>query len=517
MRGFAISLVLLAMSIVPSPAMAQTTKPFARAKEVHEQVMHKGKDGYSCWGIAWAGNNDELYTAFIEKRHMPNPVFEQLPLEFWEALGIPLGYVNNPKDIRTDTVVLKSTDGGKNWQETGRAPVKAINAFCWASGSDGKILRVMTNDVYYFQPDNKTEMFCEGSSDGGTTWQRQGVVLPGYHCYPYRMKRLRDGTLVLVSPYFDAFGPGRPRAGRLTKRAYVRQELTCGVFTSTDDGKTWSLPLTAFPSLWTWEPDFVELLSGDLLFVNSDMQDGPQVRQYFRKTPKGFIPGPVYDIASGRAPETLVYAKSGLLVGSLRGVGYMCSNDEAATWQMISDMPNCKYQPYMIELSDGRFLNVWHEGADMRVGDGQQWLGNHTFRLEANLPHPTQLTIERLMTPEKNQYVNAFEVTLTSGGKPLANKRVQVAWHVNSQSKKYHTGDYMKNDDPRVAGTREETTTDANGKAKIDLSKLEDHPPTIHCHYRVTAWFDPDDAMLTPSRSDVYSAYTVNARLDQVR
>jgi hypothetical protein len=305
----------------------------------------------------------------------------------------------------------------------------------------------------------------------------------------------------------------------LTKRAYVRQELTCGVFTSSDDGKTWSLPLTAFPSLWTWEPDFVELPGGDLLFVNSDMQDGPQVRQYFRKTAKGFIPGPVYDIVSGRAPETFVYSKSGLLVGSLRGVGYMCSNDEGATWHTISDIPKCPYQPYMIELADGRFLNVWHHGADLRVGDGEQWLGNHTFRLDAHLPSPTQLKIERLLNSEKNQYINAFQVALTSGGKPLAGKRVHVAWHVNSQSKKYHTGDYLKSDDPRIAGTREEATTDAHGKATIDLSKLEDHPPTIHCHYRVTAWFEPvdGDAMLTPSRSDVYSAYTANARIDQVK
>src|SRR5215208_8191637 len=118
-KGLAIVLFLMIGLMFCSSAIAQSTKPYARAKDVQEQLMHKGKDGYSCWGIPWLGGEGEIYTAFIEKRRMENPVFEQLPLDFWEALGVPVGYWNNPKDIRTDTVVLKSVDDAKSWQEIG--------------------------------------------------------------------------------------------------------------------------------------------------------------------------------------------------------------------------------------------------------------------------------------------------------------------------------------------------------------------------------------------------------------
>ena len=404
----------------------------------------------------------------------------------------------------TELVVLKSTDDGATWAESGRSPSKTINAFSWASLPGGRLIRVRGDDYVAFDPDYQPRLWAEVSADGGNTWQVQGGIMEGYSTYPYRLRRLSDGALALAAPYAAAFGPGRERQARHTKRPYVQQERTCGVFISRDEGKTWSSPLTAFPGLETSEPDFVQLPSGDLLLLNSHVQDGPQVRQYFRKTEDGFVPGPVFDVISGRVPECVVLTRSGLLVGAVRGGEYTCSNDEGATWHKIEGLPNCNYQPYITELSDGRLLCSWHIGGDNFFGELDQWVGTTTFRLEANLPDPTRLALTRALNEAGNKYTNVYIASLTSGGQPVAGKTVDFAHHLR------YTSDYDAADDPRVAGTGSSVVTDENGQARLDLSFL-DKETNMHQGYRVTAWFEPEqgDTTLASCRAEVYYAYTM--------
>ena len=488
-------------------------RQFACAKDVaRQEVYHPAeRPAYACWTVLWPGVEGGTYLAFAEKRRAPNLTWEPVPLDFWESMGLPINYhtsfCNGAKDILTEVVVLKSDDNGKTWTESGRSPSKVINAFAWANLPGGRIIRARSDDYVAFDPSYAPQLRAEVSADGGTTWTTRAVVLEGYSTYSYRLKRLADGTLVLAAPYSAGFGPGRVRAARHTVRPFVRNELemTVGVFVSTDEGKNWSSPLTAFPGVQAWEPDFVELPSGDLLFVNSSVQGGPATRQYFRKTTRGFVPGAVFEVVAGQAPECLIHTRDGLLVGAIRGGDYVCSNDEGATWRKIHGLPRCDYQPYMIELPDGRLLCTWHIGGDNFFGERDQWVGSTTFRLETDLPAPTRMTLVRELVPSGDKYGNTYLIALTSGGGPLAGKTVHFAFH------KRYTPDYDASHDPREAGTRRTAVTDEKGHARLDLSEF-DGEPNMHQSYRVTAWFTPDesDVSLAPCRSEVYHAYAVN-------
>lgn len=504
--------VLLVLALTtPLAASGDVPIPLAKAENVQvREVYHPAeRPGYACWTVLWHDPEGALHLAFAEKRRAPNPLWEPVPLDFWESMGLPINYhvsfCNGSKDVITELVVLRSTDDGETWTETGRCPSKAINAFAWAGLPGGRIIRVASDDYVAFDPAYKPQLRAEVSADGGTTWQVLSVLLEGFSTYPYRLKRLRDGALVLASPYQAAFGPGRERVGRNCARPYVRDEVTCAVFVSRDEAKTWSGPQTVFPGIGAWEPDFVELPSGDLLFVVSTIQGVPQMRQYFRKTPHGFVPGPVLDIVSGRAPECLVYTRSGLLVGAVRGGEYVCSADEGANWYPIHGLPRCNYQPYMAELSDGRLLCSWHIGGDNFFGELDQWVGSHTFRLDAHLPQPTKLTIARMKNEPGTQYINKYVATLANADGPVPGKTVTFAYH------KRYTPDYNASPDPQVAGTRQAAVTDANGQVFLDLS-MWDNETSIHISYRVTAWFTPEpaDTALGPCKSDIYFAYTRN-------
>lgn len=480
------------------------------------EVYHPAeRPAYACWCVLWHGPRGELYLAFAEKRRAPNPLWEPVPLDFWESMGLPVNYhtsfCNGSKDVVTELVVLKSTDDGKTWIESGRSATKVINAFAWASLADGSIIRVRSDDYVAFDPNYAPRMRAEVSTDGGTTWEVRSTILENYKTYSYRLKRLSDGVLALAAPYADAFGPGRARQARHTKRPYVRMERTCGVFLSADDGYSWSGPFTAFGGHVTPEPDFVELPDGDLLFVNSTVQAGPQVRQKFHRNGAALIPGPVFDVVSGRAPECLVHMREGLIVGSVRGGDYTCSNDEGATWNKIDGLPPCNYQPYMAQLSDGRLLCAWHIGGDNFFGELDQWVGSHAFALEANLPQPTKLAITRDLSPAANQYINAYTATLTAGNTPLAGREILFAYHLR------YTDDYDKSGDPRVAGTTVTALTDEAGRAHLDLTDLDKHT-NIHQQYRLAAQFTPesDDAALTPARSEIYMAYTTTMSADDL-
>ncbi len=507
-------LACLAAITIPEVAGAkQPQRQFARAQEVvKREVYHPAeRPGYACWTVLWPDVEGGIRLAFSEKRRAPNTTWKPVPLNFWESMSLPIKYhtsfCNGSKDVATELVVLKSDDSGKTWAESGRSPTKVINAFAWASLPGGRIIRARSDDYVAFDPGHKPQLRAEVSADGGTTWTTQAVILEGYASYSYRLKRLGDGTLVLLAPYQAGFGPGRVRATRHTIRPFVRNELelTAGVFVSTDEGKNWSSPLTAFPGIKAPEPDFVELPSGDLLFINSSVQHGRQARQYFRKTARGFVPGAVFEVVAGRAPECLVQTRDGLLVGAIRNSDYVCSNDEGATWHKIHSLPRCDYQPYMIELPDGRLLCTWHIGGDNFFGERDQWVGSTTFRLDADLPAPTRMTLARELLPSGDKYGNTYLATLTSGGKPLAGKTVHFAFH------KRYTADYNASRDPKKAGTRRTAVTDGKGQARLDLSEFEG-TTNIHLYYRASAWFTPDesDVSLAPCRSAVYGAYIIN-------
>jgi len=482
-------------------ATGSVAEPFAKATEVQVKEVYRAEErpGYCCWTVLWHDPAGALYLKFVEKRRAPNPLWEPVPLEFWETVNLPVNYhisfCNGSKDIITEMVVLKSTDDGATWTESGRYPEKIINSFGWASLADGRIIRAYNDNNVAFDPKYQPVLRVSVSADEGTTWQTQAEVVlkEGFIVFAYRIRRLRDGSLAMLGDYGMAFGPGRPARTRGGGGRHHQIMLL-----SHDDGKTWSW-VQILPGLKAPEPDFVELPSGDLLVINSTVQRGPQVRQYLHKTKDGFLPGPVFKISVGRAPECLVLTRSGLLVGAVRGGDYTCSKDEGATWYKIEGLPRCRYQPYIIELSDGRLLCSWHVGGDYFFGQMDQWVGATTFRLEANLPAPTKLTVTRQMNESRTKYINAYVATLTAG-KPLPDKTI----HFKVSKPRYPEG-YDQFPLKLTA------VTDARGQARLDLEPYFVNETNIHQTFGVSASFTPgkDDISVTNARGS-YGNYVLS-------
>ncbi len=480
--------------------------PFAQATDVEvKEVYHpEERPGYACWTALWHDSAGVLYLAFAEKRRATNPLWEPVPLEFWESMNLPVNYhtsfCNGSKDVITELVVLKSADDGATWTESGRCPSKNINAFAWNSLADGRIIKTLGDNYTSFDPNYQPRMRVSVSADGGTTWEVQAdvVVKEGFSVGGYRMKRLSDDSLALLGGYGPAFGPGRMVARRGESLPSARGHGTRAMLISQDDGKSWTV-IPVLPGIAAPEPDFVELPSGDLLILNSTVQRGPQVRQYLYKTETSFLPGPVFNVISGRVPECLVLTRSGLLVGAVRGGQYSCSNDEGATWYKIEGLPACRYQPHIIELSDGRLLCSWHVGGDNFFGELDQWVGSHTFRLQATLPESTQLTVTREMNETKTKYVNSYVATLTAGGRPLAGKTINF-----SVSIRYAEG--YEEFPLKLTGV-----TDDQGQVPLDLESYFVNETNIHQCYGVSASFTPEegDVLLTPAR-DGYGAYILS-------
>jgi hypothetical protein len=481
----------------------------ARATRIAEQrvFVPDERPMYATRPTVWQDEDARIYISLITKRKGENPFYAPMSVDFWESMSLPKGYHsafgNASAGIVTETVVLRSSDGGATFAELGRCPVEVQSGmFCWASIPGERIIHVMSNDNAAYGPkDNK--LVARVSADGGTTWSELAVILQGFQNYPYRLKRLSDDTLICVCQNAEAYGPGRPRRTRGMVRAAVRSEYSTHAWVSTDGGTNWSGPLQIFAGVSAPEPDFVELPDGDLLFVNSTVQGGDQVRQYLRRTRSGFIPGPVLEIASGRAPECLVLTASGLLVGAVRGRDYLCSSDQGVNWHKIHGMPDCRYQPMMTQLTDGRLFCVWYVGGDYRYGQADQWVGAHVFSLEAHLPEPTSLTMNRQLDSSGTQYINTYVATLMAGQKPVSGRRIHYASHRRG-TPEYGSGD------PMEAGARGTAVTDDDGRVFICLTEC-DGDTDRHMHYRVRAWFEGDAAAspLLPCRSDVYAAYSL--------
>jgi hypothetical protein len=455
--------------------------------------------------------------AFSEKRRAPNLSFKPIPLDFMESMSLPIKYqtsfCNGSPDVRTESVIMRSRDEGDTWQEIGRSDVGGLmNLFAYVSLPDGSILRGIDTDYIAFALDGPPVTAIEKSVDGGNTWTRSALLLEGdYSGYPYRIRRLRDGTLVNLMVYTSGFGANRPRRERGVVAPNVIQEILCGLWMSTDNGESWSGPMGVLPGILAPEPDFAELPSGDLLILNSRVQGGPEVRQYVHRSRLGFLPGPVHRVVSGTVPETFCVTQPGLLVGATRGSLYTCSNDEGATWHTIAEIPDCEYQPLIIELKDGRLLCAWHMHGDAIFGERHQFVGQHIFRLDASrLPAATVLDLTRDMNKERTQYTNAHTARLSAGWTALAGWKIRL----QVQLRYADTWDLSP---PRPEPFELEAVTDEKGCARFDLDAIREDfekEVNIHQYYNLKAFFEPaaEDG-LAPAESASYHSYIMTPEM----
>lgn len=481
-------------------------KACARPIDVEEREAYcpAERPGYTAWVSLFQFGNGDLGIALNEIRRGKNPEFSAPSVEFVEAMGIPYRVAPDllpasNRDLLSEYVSLVSSDQGKTWRETGRCLVDTRH-YWYVGLPDGRLVRVIATQQYRYKVGE--ERLCnvvEESCDGGSTWKEIARMMEGMFFYVHKWKKLKSGAIVAVGPVVQSFGPGGARETRHTTIAGQILPDETAFLVSEDGGRTWDGPHYILPSITAWEPDFVELPDGSLLFINSTVQAGRPARQITRKAGSGWVNGPLMeihrgaptddDVQGGFTPETVAIRPDGMIVGARRGNVYSCSNDLGENWYEIEGAPKCNYQPITEYLSDGRLLTAWHFGADSRFGEVDMYIGVHDFAVKAKLPEATKLTLERDLCDDGTRYANVFKATLTAAGKPVAGRevglRVKSSW-LPEPDGRTNPIDVWRSPDVRTA------VTDENGMARFALTD-KDRIPGIHDGYVVAVSFTPKD------------------------
>jgi len=471
---------------------------YARAAEFAEVPVYypEVRPGYAAWVVFFDFGNGDLGLCFNEIRKRKNPDFRPYSLEFKEAMNAPYMFGctvgNAHPDFTNEYVYMKSVDGGRTWEQTGRCVV--CGRHLWHVGfPDGRMIRIHgTRDATPLE----FSVVVEESGDGGNTWKEISRLQEGYNTVMMKAKRLRDGSVVFCGPICPAFGPDLAKDTRQTLPPGELYPHEAAFYVSSDEGRTWDGPHYVLPGILAWEFDFVELPDGSLLFINSAVQSGRPVRQIAKKTATGYINEPLTvirrggewgpeDLEGGFVPETVCITPEGLLVGALRGKPYSCSADLGENWFEIAGLPPSRYQPMILQAGDGRILNAWHNGYDAHFGEVDMFIGIHEFRLDASLPKSTRLTLKRRLRPDGNKFINAYDAKLTAGGRPVADREIELrllpVWTPEGKHEPR---------DVREAGELRRAVTDAEGVARFELTEL-DRIPDVHFAYRLAASFSP--------------------------
>ncbi|MFH0963051.1 MAG: sialidase family protein [Planctomycetota bacterium] len=473
---------------------------------------------YAGWASLFDFGDGNLGCAVNEIRRAENPDFRPMSLEWAEAMVVPYQFGAADADadphLVSEYVCLKSSDGGRTWRVTGRSLVHTRHY--WHVGfPGGRMIRIYGTSFMDWPGEDRCKVVVEESTDGGTEWRRISRFLDGYSMNMLKVKRLRDGSVVMAGPIRQAFGPGKAKDTRITDVPFQVYPHDPAFFISPDGGRSWGGPHYVFPGILAWEFDFVELPDGSLLFINSQIQSGPAARQIVRRTKTGFVNEPMMWISRGATknplrwdescvPETVCITPDGLLVGALRNRPYACSNDLGENWYEIAGLPNSNYQPMMIALDDGRFLNAWHTGSDHHFGEIDMVTGIHVFRIETHLPAPTKLTLARAKRPDGDQFVNVYEARLTSGGNGVPDRRVELRVSPNwTPEGRQNPVNVRESPDVRT------TVTDENGITRFDLRDIDAHPDA-HFSYWLAARFVPaEDDDYAPCMGPKRMAYAV--------
>lgn len=401
--------------------------------------LPKKRPGFVAWATAFPYGDGSVGLSFDETVEEPNPEYVPPRLEFGEAAGVPVSYCSvecGDAGHRSYRVYMRSLDG-RHFTETGRC-ARREGSLCNAGFPDGRILG--------FDVPRRNEsgsgwgrcILVRESLDGGRTWRDIRRLLDGTAPYLWRVRRLRDGALVvLASLYGTPWGAGEERAARnamLPGETYLSKIQP--FFMTSRDGRSFSEPHYILPGIGAHEFDFVELPDGRLLFIAGDVQGTPAGRQYVTPSPDGWLNGPLFPIRAGApadplrdpqggyVPETVAWdERQGCIVGYRRNRCFSVSTDEGENWTQVE--PDFSftplYQPYLMELGGGRLGLYGHVGGDNAFGERDMRISAQVFRLTcaSRLPKAASLTLERKLSEDGSRYLNAFRARLLSGGAPL--------------------------------------------------------------------------------------------------
>ena len=478
-----------------------SSRQYAVAKDFEEIPVYypEVRPGYAGWANLFEFGNGDLGCTFNEIRRAKNPDFRPMSLEWYAAMNLPYQFggslADGNPDFVAEYVCLKSEDEGRTWTETGRS-ITHTRHYWYVGFPDGRLVRIFGMGHMGWPGDDRYWTVAEESRDGGTTWNEIARFLEGKCINMLKVKRLSDNSIVMAGPIKLGFGSGRSKRSRHMILPGQIHRVDGAFLVSRDGGHTWDGPHYVFPGVHADEFDFVELPGGDLLFINSQVQEGRAVRQIVRKTPTGWVNEPMMEIHRGATPnpldwdssfvpETVCITPDGLLVGALRCRPFACSNDLGENWYEIDGLPPSRYQPMMLCLPDGRCINVGHTGHDHHFGEIDMVLSLYSFRLDVSLPNPTALTLDRVMRPDGNRFINAYDATLTSAGRPLPDREIElrVTHHWTAEGR-VNPLDVRDSTDVRTG------VTDENGVARFVLSDMDAHAD-VHHTYHVAASFSP--------------------------
>jgi hypothetical protein len=251
------------------------------------------------------------------------------------------------------------------------------------------------------------------------------------------------------------------------------------------------------------ETDFVELPDGNLLFINNSIFATPGRQMVYRDGDR-FTPGPLERVQSGTVPETICLTDDGILIGCHRPGTYYWSDDLGRNWQPLEGAPatNEVYQPWIQYLGGGKVACAGHLGADDPIGGRDQRIDLHTFNVTvARKTRSPRLWIDRAFDASKKSFLNAFTLTLSCEGKPLADKDLAV-WYVARDKPGYDSYNSKPLEERMKLGGKTITLrTDADGRTKLELPEF-DGVADIHATYQLVARFNADrrDAEYNPAQ-----------------
>ncbi len=294
-------------------------------------------------------------------------------------------------------------------------------------------------------------------------------------------------------------------------RLDMPNEMQMTLFFSHDQGKTWDGPLPIFGGQNVSETDFVELPNGHLLCFNNSIFAFPG-RQFVYREGRRFTPGPLERVRSGSVPETVCQTKEGILVGCMRPGAYSWSGDLGQSWQPLAGIPNRGpevYQPWIHCLDDGRIACAGHLGGDDAIGQRDQYLSLHLFRLKVlRRTKDTRIDIERDYDETGRKYRNSFTLKLTCDGKPLSAKELEL-WYVERGQPGYDSWNkHPLAERMQRGGKLLKARTGPTGRATLTLPEL-DKVRDVHHSYQLVARFNADrsDPDYQPAQSPQFEFY----------
>ncbi len=475
--------------------------------EAHSVYIPAVRPGFTAWVTVFACPGGGVGLSFDETVREQNPVFQRTRLEMAEAACVPVSYGSVECGTADQTVwrVFMHSDDGVHFTETGRC-LRQRSAYSCAALPDGRLLGF---DVPRRNDDGTAWadwLRVQESRDGGSTWTGERRILKGSVPYMWRLRTLRDGTVILLlSLQGSPWGVGRERGTRHTEFPGENQmNRIQACFMTTGDGVHFSEPHYILPGIGAHEYDVCEPEEGTLLFIAGDVQGTPAGRQIVRRTEDGWLNGPLLPIYAGAPedpaadpqggyiPETFIFdERTSCILGCRRGKGYALSADLGANW--VRTEPDGEgpklYQPVMLSLPGGYAGVYGHVGGDNAFGQHDMMILCHRLRPDCarRLPSGAHLKMRRLTDDGNTKYINAFEAQLVCPGRDTAGKRLRFRFMP------FWDSDGSVNTAPLSASTLYlEAVTDGEGKARVHVPFF-DGTADIHLAYRIDVCFMGDE------------------------